>query len=362
MTNCRTQRQKTTIISCSTWKTISINNFYIVLFKFISKNYFYKKFDVLEKGLVIKSTGSWYTVESENGELFECKIKGNFRIKGIKSTNPVAVGDRVDFLIQPKSGENDPKNMGLITAISDRKNYIVRRSPNLSKQSHIIAANIDQAILIATINYPVTTTTFIDRYLASAEAYRIPVLLVFNKTDRYNKTQQEELQKLTTIYKKIGYKCLATSAENKQGIEELKQAIKNKTNVINGHSGVGKSTLINLIQPGLNIKTKEISDVHKTGKHTTTYSTLYKLSFGGYIIDTPGIKGFGMLDMEAWEITHYFPEIFKISQKCQYNNCSHTHEPGCAVKAAVEQGEIATSRFISYLGLLESDDKYRPAY
>jgi ribosome biogenesis GTPase len=316
----------------------------------------------LEKGLVIKSTGSWYTVEDAGGNRFECKIKGNFRIKGIKSTNPVAVGDNVEFKILPKTTENDPKNVGLITSISDRKNYIVRRSPNLSKQSHIIAANIDQAILIATINYPVTTTTFIDRYLASAEAYRVPVLLVFNKTDRYNKKQMAELQNYIDIYEKAGYKCLKTSAENKEGIEALKQTIQNKTNVINGHSGVGKSTLINLIQPGLNIKTKQISDAHKTGKHTTTYSTLYKLSFGGYIIDTPGIKGFGMLDMEPWEISHYFPEIFKISEQCQYNNCSHTHEPGCAVKTAVEQGEIAPSRYISYLGLLESDNKYRPAF
>ncbi len=316
----------------------------------------------LEKGLVIKSTGSWYTVEGKNGELFECKIKGNFRIKGIKSTSPVAVGDVVEFKALPKPAENKPKNIGLITAISERKNYIVRRSPNLSKQSHIIAANIDQAVLIATINYPVTTTTFIDRYLASAEAYSIPVLLVFNKTDRYNQDQLTKLQKLLTIYENIGYKCLKTSAENNEGIEGLKQAIQNKTNVINGHSGVGKSTLINIIQPGLNIKTKQISDVHKTGKHTTTYSTLYKLLFGGYIIDTPGIKGFGMLDMESWEISHYFPEIFKISENCQYNNCSHTHEPGCAVKVAVESGKIARSRFISYLGLLETDDKYRPAY
>ncbi len=316
----------------------------------------------MEKGLVIKSTGSWYTVEGENGKQFECKIKGNFRIKGIKSTNPVAVGDFVEFKILPKSAENDTSNIGLITGISDRKNYIVRKSPNLSKQSHIIAANIDQAILIATINYPVTTTTFIDRYLASAEAYRIPVLIVFNKIDRYNEKQISELNDLINIYEKIGYKCLKTSAEKGEGLENFKNAIKNKTNVINGHSGVGKSTIINLIEPGLQIRTKQISDIHKTGKHTTTYSTLYKLSFGGYIIDTPGIKGFGMLDMEPWEISHYFPEIFKISENCQYNNCSHTHEPGCAVKVAIDQGKIAPSRFISYLGLLESDDKYRPAF
>jgi len=316
----------------------------------------------LKKGLVIKSTGSWYTVEDENEELFECKIKGNFRIKDIKSTNPVAVGDRVEFVSVNETDTKTGRKIGLISAISDRKNYIIRRSPNLSKQSHIIAANIDQAVLIVTVNYPITTTTFIDRYLASAEAYRIPVLLVFNKIDRYNEFHKSELRKLIEVYEKIGYRCITTSAKKNTGIDDLKRAVQNKINVFNGHSGVGKSTLLNLLHPGLNIKTSEISDVHQTGKHTTTYSTLYKLSFGGYIIDTPGIKGFGMLEMEAWEISHYFPEIFRISENCQYNNCSHTHEPGCAVKSAVDTGEIAHSRFNSYLGLLEGDDKYRPAF
>lgn len=315
----------------------------------------------MKTGLVIKSTGSWYTVEDESGDLYECKIKGTFRIKGIKSTNPVAVGDRVQFSIQ-KYAENPAKKIGLISSIFERKNYIIRRAPNLSKQSHIIAANIDQAVLVATLNYPVTTTTFIDRYLASAEAYRIPVLLVFNKTDRYNKKQLEDLENLINVYEKIGYKCLTTSAKSLSGIRSLKEAITNKTNVINGHSGVGKSTLINLLQPGLNIKTNAISNYHQTGKHTTTYSTLHKLDSGGYIIDTPGIKGFGMLEMEAWEISHYFPEIFKLSKNCQYHNCSHTHEPGCAVKIAVDEQKIAASRFTSYLGLLEEDDKYRPAF
>lgn len=316
----------------------------------------------MKKGIVIKSTGSWYTVEDENGELFECKIKGSFRIKGIKSTNPVAVGDHVGFSVQSIPDTKNTQKIGLISSISERKNYIIRRSPNLSKQSHIIASNIDQAVLIVTLNYPVTTTTFIDRYLASAEAYRIPVLLIFNKTDRYNIKNKNELQILINIYQNIGYQCIATSAKDLTGIDRVKTALQNKTNVFNGHSGVGKSTLINLLQPGLNLKTKEISDSHKTGKHTTTYSALYKFSFGGYIIDTPGIRGFGMLEMEPWEISHYFPEIFKISQNCQYNNCSHTHEPGCVVKSAVENGEIAKSRYISYLGLLEKDDKYRPAF
>ena len=313
----------------------------------------------MKNGLVIKSTGSWYTVEDENKECFECKIKGNFRIKGIKSTNPVAVGDHVKFTVQ--STKNSEK-IGLITNISERRNYIIRKSPNLSKQSHIIAANIDQAILIATIDYPVTTTTFIDRYLASAEAYKIPVLLVFNKADRYNSAQKIELNNLVNIYEAIGYKCLLTSTVTGEGLIMLKEAVKNKVNVFNGHSGVGKSTLLNMLQPGLNLKTDDISDFHKTGKHTTTYSSLFRLDFGGYIIDTPGIKGFGMLDMEPWEISHYFSEIFKYSEKCQYNNCSHTHEPDCAVKAAVDAGEIANSRFTSYLGLLKNDDKYRPAY
>lgn len=316
----------------------------------------------MNKGLVIKSTGSWYTVEDENGETFECKIKGKFRIKGIKSTNPVAVGDHVEFSLQTVSADESEQKIGMITTIAKRKNYIIRRSINLSKQSHIIAANIDQAVLVATLDYPVTTSTFIDRYLASAEAYRIPVLIVFNKTDRYNTKQNKELEILLDTYQDIGYKCLTTSAETLQGLEKLKDALRDKTNVINGHSGVGKSTLINILQPGLNLKTMEISDSHKTGKHTTTFSELYKLHFGGYIIDTPGIKAFGMLEMESWEISHYFVEIFKISENCQYNNCSHTHEPGCAVKTAVENGEIAKSRFISYLGLLEPDDKHRPAY
>lgn len=316
----------------------------------------------MKKGIVIKSTGSWYTVETEDGEKFECKIKGKFRIKDIKSTNPVAVGDRVEFTVQTSENKEKEQNIGLISSIEERKNYIIRRSQNLSKQSHIIAANIDQAVLVVTLFYPVTTTTFIDRYLASAEAYRIPVLIVFNKNDRLNDAQRTTLNSIIDIYTKIGYPCIVTSATTLLGIEKLKEALKNKINVINGHSGVGKSTLINVLEPGLKLKTMDISDIHNTGKHTTTYTTLYKLNFGGYIIDTPGIKAFGMLEMEAWEISHYFPEIFRISANCQYKNCSHTHEPGCAVKTAVENDEIAKSRFVSYLGLLIADDKYRPAF
>jgi ribosome biogenesis GTPase len=316
----------------------------------------------LKNGLVIKSTGSWYEVEDENGDCFECRIKGSFRIKGIKSTNPVAVGDRVKFTVQQVSGKKESETTGTIVDISERKNYIIRKSPNLSKQSHIIAANIDQAILVATIDYPVTTTTFIDRYLASAEAYRIPVLIVLNKTDRYNQAQKTELENIVNIYETIGYKCVLTSAVTGEGLVMLNEAVRNKINVLSGHSGVGKSTLLNVLQPGLNLKTDNISDFHKTGKHTTTYSSLFKLNIGGYVIDTPGIKGFGMLEMEPWEISHYFPEIFKYAQKCRYNNCLHVNEPGCAVKTAVEAGEIAGSRFASYSGLLKSDSKYRPAY
>jgi len=316
----------------------------------------------LKKGLVIKSTGSWYIVKDDDGIKFECKIKGNLRIKGLKTTNPVAVGDRVDFDFLQKESWDQQNNIGLIYSVDERKNYIIRKSQNLSRQAQVIAANVDQAILIATINYPVTTTTFIDRYLASAEAYRIPVILVFNKTDRYDSLQMEAMHLLTDIYGKIGYQCICTSMVNGYGLDDLRKLIKGKINVFNGHSGVGKSTIINKLQPGLNLKTREISYYHETGKHTTTNSELFELDFGGYIIDTPGLKAFGMLEMESWEISHYFIEIFKISSLCQYNNCSHTHEPECAVKKAVECGEIAVSRYISYLGLLETDSKYRPAF
>jgi ribosome biogenesis GTPase len=313
----------------------------------------------LLKGIVIKSTGSWYTVQSEDGDRVECKIKGNFRMKGIKSTNPVAVGDHVAFKFIEQEADDDKKTMGLITTIVERKNYIIRKSPNLSKQSHIIASNIDQAFLVVTVNYPVTTTTFIDRFLASAEAYRIPCTLIFNKVDRYNQEQIKHMDGLIELYEKAGYQCLKTSAKNNIGMATLKSLMQNKTNVFSGHSGVGKSTLINTIEPTLHLKTKEISDSHQTGKHTTTFSEMFELSFGGFIIDTPGIKGFGMLEMEKEEISHYFPEMFKLLEKCQYYNCTHTHEPGCEVKKHVHEGEIAESRYFSYLGLLNMDDKYR---
>lgn len=316
----------------------------------------------MKNGIVIRSTGSWFTVRDDEGTRYECRIRGNLRLKGIQTTNPVAVGDRVDFQYLEKESQDHGQLIGMIQKIYERQNYIIRRSQNLSHPAHIIAANIDQALLVVTISYPVTTTTFIDRYLASAEAYRIPVVLVFNKTDRYTPAHFETLHQLTQLYTHLGYPCLHTSALSMEGMEDLKNKMKDKISVFNGHSGVGKSTLINLLQPGLNLRTSEISDYHEKGKHTTTFSELFELSFGGYIIDTPGIKAFGMLEMEPWEISHYFREIFSTSSNCQYNNCSHTHEPQCAVKDAVEKGDIALSRYISYLGLLESDDKYRQPF
>ncbi|MDD4192930.1 MAG: ribosome small subunit-dependent GTPase A [Mangrovibacterium sp.] len=313
----------------------------------------------MSEGIVIKSTGSWFSVKTESGMTVDCKLKGNFRIRDLKSTNPVAVGDHVEISLPEQAGDDPLSPVGLITDIVDRKNYIIRKSPNLSKQYQIIASNIDQAFLIATINYPVTTTTFIDRFLASAEAYRIPCSLIFNKIDRYNSGQMSQMQKLMEIYRKIGYRCMETSARKNHGINEVKELMKGKISVFSGHSGVGKSTLINNVEPRLNLKTREISDYHEMGKHTTTFSEMFELSFGGFIIDTPGIKGFGVLEMEKEEIGHYFPEIFRRLKKCQYSNCTHTHEPGCEVKRAVAEKEIAESRYLSYLGLLEPDKRYR---
>jgi ribosome biogenesis GTPase / thiamine phosphate phosphatase len=316
----------------------------------------------LKIGLVIKSTGSWYIVKEDAGEKFLCKIKGNLRIKDFDTTNPVVVGDWVEFDLVQKRMSQHPDNIGMIHSVRERRNYIIRKSQNLSKPAHIIASNLDLAVLVITVNFPATSTTFIDRYLASAEAYSIPAALVFNKTDLYDSAQMYHLKDLSNIYTAIGYQCLHTSVVNNTGLEELKNLLKNKISVFNGLSGVGKSSIINKLQPGMNLKTQQISAYHEKGKHTTTFSELFELDFGGYIIDTPGIKAYGMLEMESWEISHYFKEIFKISAFCQFNNCSHTHEPGCAVKIAVEEGKIAASRFISYLGLLEKDDKYRPAW
>ncbi|MCY1634643.1 ribosome small subunit-dependent GTPase A [Marinifilum sp. D737] len=307
----------------------------------------------MREGLVIKSTGSWYTVKTNDGEIHNCRIKGRFRMEGIRTTNPIAVGDRVNF--------EEDKESKVIVSIHDRKNYIIRKSSNLSKHSQIIASNVDQAFLIVTVNYPLTTTTFIDRFLAAAEAYRIPVRLIFNKIDRYRPNDMDRLDELKGIYEKIGYKCYEISAKNGTHLDIIKDALKDNINLLSGHSGVGKSTLINAIQPGLDLKTGEISEAHSQGKHTTTFSEMFELDFGGYIIDTPGIRGFGTIDMEKEEMSHFFPEIFKTSNDCQFNNCSHIHEPKCAVKAAVEAGEISVTRYESYLGMVmeDEDSKYR---
>lgn len=311
----------------------------------------------MDKGLVIKNTGSWYLVKTDEGSTVECKIKGNFRLKGIRSTNPVAVGDRVKII-------RNQEGTAFITEIEDRKNYIIRRSSNLSKQSHIIASNLDQCMLIVTVNYPETSTTFIDRFLASAEAYRVPVCLVFNKTDRYSEDENRYLDGLINLYTTIGYQCYKVSALNNIGIEEIKKALEGKITLFSGNSGVGKSTLINAILPEQNLKTGDISNVHNKGMHTTTFSEMFPLNGGGYIIDTPGIKGFGTFDMEDEEVGHYFKEIFKISADCKYGNCTHRHEPGCAVREAVEKHYISESRYTSYLSILDDkeDGKYRSAY
>lgn len=305
-------------------------------------------------GLVIKNTGSWYTVKTDSNQLVECKIKGNFRLKGIRSTNPVAVGDRVS--ITPNQ-----EGTAFITSIEDRKNYIIRKSPNLSKQSHIIAANVDQAFLVVTINRPVTSTTFIDRFLASAEAYRVPVVLLFNKTDALEDEEREYQQMMIDLYETVGYQCLAISAANGSGMDKVRELLAGKTTVLSGNSGVGKSTLINSLLPDVQLKTAEISDAHNAGTHTTTFSEMLELPEGGYIIDTPGIKGFGTFDIEPEELTSYFKEIFHYSKDCRFNNCTHTHEPGCAVLKAVEEHYIAQSRYLSYLNMLEDKEegKYR---
>ena len=313
----------------------------------------------MKKGTVIKSTGSWYTIKADEGYLIECRIKGNLRIKGIRSTNPIAVGDKVEFTEAKEENTEESKIIGLIHKIETRKNYIIRKSPNLSKESHIIAANIDQAFLVVTIEFPITTTTFIDRFLVSAEAYQIPCHIIFNKTDLYNQELNQKLEELYDLYSEIGYKCLRLSAKNNEGFEDLKEVMKEKSSVFSGHSGVGKSTIINKIQPQISLKTGEISEAHFSGKHTTTYSEMYELDFGGYIIDTPGIKGFGVLEMKKEEISHYFPEMFDLLNECQYYNCTHTHVPNCAVKKSVESGQIAASRYNSYLGLLDDEEKYR---
>lgn len=311
----------------------------------------------MANGLVIKNTGSWYTVKTDEGTVIECKIKGNFRLKGIRSTNPVAVGDRVSIV-------RNAEGTAFITEICDRRNYIIRKSPNLSKQSHIIAANVDQAFLIVTVNYPQTSTTFIDRFLASAEAYRVPVVLVFNKTDALSAEELEYQDMMIRLYETVGYVCKAVSAVDDGVTDELAPMLKDKITLFSGNSGVGKSTLLNRLIPGANLRTAEISEAHNTGMHTTTFSEMLPLPYGGWAIDTPGIKGFGTFDMEPEEICGYFKEIFRFSKDCRFRNCTHTHEPGCAVRKAVEEHYISESRYNSYLSMLEDKDegKYREAF
>jgi ribosome biogenesis GTPase / thiamine phosphate phosphatase len=311
-------------------------------------------------GLVIKSTGSWYSVIDQEKVSYQCRVKGKLRIKDIKSTNPISVGDWVEFEIEPDIIHTINSRRGVIIGIKERKNYIIRKSINLSKEVHIIASNIDQALLVITLKKPLTTTTFIDRFLASTEAYTIPTILVFNKFDLYNEEETVFLEKLISIYQIIGYRCLTTSIHTGQGFAELKQIMANKINVISGHSGVGKSSIINKLDPLLQLKTGTISDYHEQGKHITTFSEMFALGFGGYIIDTPGIRGFGIIDMHKKEIYHFFKEIFTISDQCRFYNCTHVHEPGCAVIDAVKKGSIALSRYESYLNILGDDEeRYR---
>ena len=303
------------------------------------------------KGLVIKNTGSWYTVLMDDGLTADCKMKGNFRLRGIRSTNPIAVGDRVEV------------KDGFIIEREHRRNYIIRKSINLSKQSHILAANVDQALLVVTVSKPETSTTFIDRFLASAEAYRVPVILIFNKTDLLSDDELRYQQMMIQLYETIGYECRAISAERGDGIEELRPLLEGKITLLSGNSGVGKSTIINRLVPTANQRVADISDAHQTGMHTTTFSEMIPLE-NGWLIDTPGIKGFGTFDMEREELTSYFKEIFEFSKQCRFSDCTHTHEPGCAVLKAVEEHYIAQSRYQSYLSMLDDKDenKYREAY
>jgi ribosome biogenesis GTPase len=308
------------------------------------------------EGTVYKSTGSWYTVRTEEGAFYECRIKGKFRLKGIKSTNPVSVGDMVVF---EKDGA-DENFQGIITEIKDRKNYIIRKSVNLSKQTHIIAANLDQVFLIVTLNNPPTFTSFIDRFLVTSEAYHIPAILLFNKIDTYNEEELGEIKYLANLYREIGYTCIGISAKTGKNVDKVKELMIGKTSMFSGHSGVGKSTLVNAIEPQLDLKTKKISSQHMQGQHTTTFAEMFNLQFGARIIDTPGIKGFGIVDMEKEEIGDYFPEFFRLKGECKFNNCLHLDEPHCAVKKALDNNEVAWSRYKSYVQMLSGEqENYR---
>lgn len=309
-------------------------------------------------GLVIKSTGSWYTVRTADGDDINCKVKGNFRLKGIRTTNPVAVGDDVTISV-------NPDGTAYITAVTPRKNYIIRRASNLSKESHIIAANLDRAFLVVTLAHPATSTTFIDRFLATAEAYRVPVTIVINKVDLLESADDRELlEAVRYLYDSIGYDVIEVSAKTGEGMDELKSRMTGKISLLSGNSGVGKSTIINAVLPDLKVRTAAISDMHDTGMHTTTFSEAFVLPEGGWLIDTPGIKGFGTIDFDKYEIAHFFPEIFEVSRECRYGDCTHTREPGCAVLKALEDHRIAQSRYASYLSILDdtNPDKYRKPF
>lgn len=319
------------------------------------------------KGLVIKNTGFWYTVLTDEGKTIDCKVKGNFRLKGIRTTNPVAVGDRVSITTPDENkGSAGGEGTAFITEIEDRRNYIIRKSQNLSKQSHIIAANVDVACLVITVSHPQTSTTFIDRFLASAEAYRVPVILLFNKTDLLDEDEANYQEMMMNLYRTIGYECIAISAVEGTGIDLLVPKLQGKVSLFSGNSGVGKSTLLNHLIPDANLRTAEISDAHDTGMHTTTFSEMLPLpsTTTSWVIDTPGIRGFGTFDMEPEEICGYFKEIFRHSAECRFSNCTHTHEPGCAVIKAVEDHYISISRYNSYLSMLndKEEGKYRAAY
>lgn len=304
---------------------------------------------VVLKGLILKSTGSWYSVLAEDKSVIQCRVKGKFRIQGIKTTNPVTVGDRVQF-------EKEKDGTGAIFTIEERKNYIIRRSINLSKQTHIIAANMDQALLVISLVFPKTLVGFIDRFLVTAEAYSIPVVLVFNKTDLYQREELELLSHLKQVYEKIGYNCLETSVVMGKNLKKFNKILVGKTTLLSGNSGVGKSTLVNTFDSNFNLKTAPISESTKTGKHTTTFAEMHPLSDGGYVIDTPGIKSFGIVDFKKEELYHYFPEFFSASTHCKFHNCVHIHETKCAIKESVESGEIASFRYDNYLKLYYGED------